>query len=275
MFAFHTIVDGDHAPHDHEFMEIVLITGGEGVHVCQAADEPLSAGDVIIMRPGAWHAYRNCRELAVYNCCLGLQILSRELAFASHYPLLNYLFWVGPLTTENRGVLRVHVDAQSAAECISRLDSLSECCADHTDPCATLESIGYLLLFLATIARNLKNPLSEGLEPYCAHAAVLECRRLLEETCDQEWTLMQLADRVHLAPAYLVRIFKQGTGLSPIAFLNRCRAERAAMLLLRTSKPITQIGDEVGWPDASYFARCFKKCFDMTATEYRSRFSHR
>lgn len=274
MRVFATTVDGDHASHDHEFMEIVLILDGEGFHVCQAGSEWLTPGDVIVLRPGAWHGYRQCRGLLVYNCCLGLQIFSRELSYASQHPVLNYLFWVGPLSDENRGVLKLHLDAESTLQCVEQFDALAASIALAADPCAALELMGRLMLALTTIARHVKPVHTSDLQAPAAHSAVVECRQLLEEECDRDWTLEQLARRCHVAPAYLVRIFKQGTGLSPIAFLNRCRAERAATLLLRTSKSISDIGEEVGWPDASYFSRCFKKCFDMTATEYRERFSN-
>lgn len=63
------------------------------------------------------------------------------------------------------------------------------------------------------------------------------------------------------------------SGLPPIAYLSRLRAEVAASLLLRTAQPITQISRSVGWPDQNYFARRFKAHFGLTATTYRKRFA--
>jgi AraC family L-rhamnose operon transcriptional activator RhaR len=70
-----------------------------------------------------------------------------------------------------------------------------------------------------------------------------------------------------------VRLFKAQTGLPPLAYLARHRAERAAMLLLQTDRPIAQIGEAVGWDDPNYFARRFRAYFGVSATTYRARFS--
>jgi AraC family L-rhamnose operon transcriptional activator RhaR len=88
------------------------------------------------------------------------------------------------------------------------------------------------------------------------------------------WTLRELADRSHLAPGYLVRLFKCATGLPPMAFLARHRVELAARRLLHTDQSIAHIARSVGWPDQNYFARRFKLHFGLSASVYRARFSH-
>ncbi len=90
------------------------------------------------------------------------------------------------------------------------------------------------------------------------HPAVRRAMRLLESDLARPWTLSDLAEELHLAPAYLVRLFKDATGLPPKAYLAQVRAERAAVLLLHSDDPVTSIGREVGWTDANYFARRFE-----------------
>jgi AraC family transcriptional regulator, L-rhamnose operon transcriptional activator RhaR len=87
------------------------------------------------------------------------------------------------------------------------------------------------------------------------------------------WTLTELASELHLAPGYLVRVFKAATGLPPMAYLAQVRAEHAAALLLHSDEPVTCIGREVGWPDQNYFARRFKAHYGLNATTYRARFA--
>ncbi len=97
--------------------------------------------------------------------------------------------------------------------------------------------------------------------------------RLLESDIARPWTLTDLAEELHLAPAYLVRLFKDATGLPPKAYLAQVRAERAAVLLLHSDDPVTSIGRAVGWPDQNYFARRFKAHYGLSATTYRKRFA--
>ena len=97
--------------------------------------------------------------------------------------------------------------------------------------------------------------------------------RLLEGDVARRWTLTGLAEELHLAPGYLVRLFKAATGLPPMAYLAQLRAEHAAVLLLHSDEPVTCIGRAVGWPDQNYFARRFKAHYGLSATTYRERFA--
>lgn len=104
------------------------------------------------------------------------------------------------------------------------------------------------------------------------HPAVQHAMRVLEAGLDQPWTLEGLAGRVNLAPGYLVRLFGKSVGMSPIAYLNRIRAERAAGLLIETELPVSTIGAAVGWHDPSHATRRFRSVFGLSPSQYRSAF---
>nr|WP_238351575.1 AraC family transcriptional regulator [Kribbella shirazensis] len=104
------------------------------------------------------------------------------------------------------------------------------------------------------------------------HPAVQHAMRLMEAGLDEPWTLEGLAARVNLAPGYLVRLFGSSVGMSPIAYLNRIRAERAAGLLIETELPVSTIGATVGWHDPSHATRRFRSAFGLSPSQYRSAF---
>jgi AraC-like DNA-binding protein len=104
------------------------------------------------------------------------------------------------------------------------------------------------------------------------HPAVQQAMRLLEADLAEPWTLEQLSARVSLAPGYLIRLFGKSVGMSPMAYLNRIRAERAAGLLLETELPIATIGATVGWHDPSHATRRFRSTFGLSPSQYRSAF---
>jgi AraC family L-rhamnose operon transcriptional activator RhaR len=273
MQVFRTVVRNELLAHDHDFFEIALITSGYGVHRCQSGASELREGDLIVLRPGAWHEYLNCLELEVFNCCFESEAIDKYLEFAIRHPALNYLFWSGPLAPNNNGVLIGHLKEHSRNRCVQRLADLSTWLENNDHRASPAESAGLLLLALASLSTAIET--EEATAPSVStSSAVLQCRRALEDELTRDWSLTDIAAIAHVAPAYLVRLFKRDIGLSPISYLNRRRAERAASLLVRTTQPIGTIGDIVGWPDASYFSRCFKKCFEMSPKEYRMKFSH-
>jgi AraC-like DNA-binding protein len=85
--------------------------------------------------------------------------------------------------------------------------------------------------------------------------------------------LTELAKDLHLTSGHLVLLFKDATGLPPMAYLAHVHAEHAGVLLLHSDEPITSIGRGVGWPDQNYFTRRFKAHHGLSATTYRKRFA--
>ena len=103
--------------------------------------------------------------------------------------------------------------------------------------------------------------------------AVGRAIRLLEDKLADHWTVTSLAEELHLAPGYLARLFKDATGVPPMAYLARLRAEHAAGLLLHSEQSVAAIGRTVGWPDQNYFARRFRAHYGLSPSTYRTRFS--
>lgn len=269
-YAGHHLHEPSQPVHTHSFMEVAVVTSGRGVHRALSGRSEVRAGDVILLRPGVWHGYEDCRALDVYNCCFSADLLHRELTWTREDPLLGYLLWTGPHSMQRRGMLTTRLPAPDLDECVVHLDALERL---RHEPVALRrgEVIGRLTLFLAALARTVAG---DGIAPAGpAHPAVVRAMRLLEARPEHRWTLTELAERLHLAPRYLARIFKAATGLPPMAYLAQHRVETAAALLLHTDRPITQIAQAVGWPDQNYFARRFRAHYGLSATAYRARFS--
>jgi AraC family L-rhamnose operon transcriptional activator RhaR len=258
--------------HSHSFVEIAFVLAGRATHQSLGGPQPLAAGDVVLLRPGAWHGYDDCADLVLYNCCFSAELLRRELAWTRHDQLLGYLLWTGPYSSNGNGMLTTRLDAAARTECeehLAALDSL----AHHPVGRYRGDIVGRLSLIFSSLGRALAQSHETQLgQVGPAHPAVGQAMRLLESRLAYRWTLTELAEEMHLAPGYLVRLFKAATGLPPMAYLARLRAEHAATLLLQSDQPVTCIGQAVGWPDQNYFARRFKAHYGLSATTYRARF---
>ena len=269
-YAGHYIHRGDHPVHTHSFVEIAVVTGGQGVHRSLDGRRELQVGEVILLRPGVWHGYEACTRLDVYNCCFSTELLQRELAWTREDPLLGYLLWTGPNSMQRRGMLITRLDSQALKASVVHLDALDRLTRVPIDRHRG-DIIGRLTLFLSHLARAVSG---QRAATGPTHPAVVQAMRLLEARPAHGWTLTELADQLHLTPGYLVRLFKSATGLPPMTYLARHRVEKAASLLLHTDQSITQIGRAVGWADQNYFARRFKAHYGLSASTYRHRFTH-
>ncbi|KKK38677.1 hypothetical protein WQ57_06700 [Mesobacillus campisalis] len=82
--------------------------------------------------------------------------------------------------------------------------------------------------------------------------------------------LEELAEQLDVHPAHLSRQFKKETGMTMTHYLNQTRVEKAKVLLLKDRSSIDWIAGAVGFADAAYFTRVFKKLAGTTPREYRN-----
>lgn len=273
VYAGQYLHDHDSPVHTHSFVEIAFVVSGSATHSSLNGRRELRPGDVILLRPGVWHGYENCRMLNVYNCCFSGELLHRELAWTREDPLLGYLLWAAPYSSQARGMLMTSLDPPAFAECVDHLDALA-LLRNSPQQRHRGDIVGRLSLVFSQLGQavaHVGHLLAD--QPGSAHPAVGRAMRLLEADVARQWTLTDLASDLHLTPGHLVRLFKAATGLPPMAYLAQVRAEQAAVLLLHSDEPITGIGRAVGWADQNYFARRFKAHYGLSATTYRKRFA--
>lgn len=95
----------------------------------------------------------------------------------------------------------------------------------------------------------------------------------LSTSCDQQWTLKQMADQCGIQRTRLNTVFQKLTGGTPMEYLSRLRIERAKTLLRETEMKIIDIAFECGFGSSQYFANTFKHATGMTPTRYRTHFA--
>lgn len=78
--------------------------------------------------------------------------------------------------------------------------------------------------------------------------------------------------RSRLAQRTFKRRFATATGLPPIAYVQRLRIEDAKRRLERTEASIEEISWRVGYEDAAFFRRLFKRMTGIAPGAYRKRF---
>jgi AraC family L-rhamnose operon regulatory protein RhaS len=95
----------------------------------------------------------------------------------------------------------------------------------------------------------------------------------LPSSCDQQWTLAEMAEQCGIQRTQLGKIFQKLTGSTPLEYLSRIRIERAKTLLRETDIRIIDIAFECGYGTSQYFANTFKQATGATPSEYRKNFS--
>ena len=86
-------------------------------------------------------------------------------------------------------------------------------------------------------------------------------------------TTERMAEELFLNRSYLSRKFKEETGETLTAFIQKEKTEEAKRLLRYSDKSLTAIGSYLGFSSASHFSRVFKDYVGSTPSEYREKHS--
>jgi AraC family L-rhamnose operon transcriptional activator RhaR len=275
--------DRSESSHDHDFIEVQLCVGGRGRQQTATGDHPFTRGSAMLIRPGAWHRHHDNENLDAWICCFDASLLMHELLWTLDDPELNQLLWRRPSakeeTNEANGIFLFGFDEPLLARCIPHFDALVAL-GENDEPAEKPLRLGYLTLILACLAQawarrktndaRTSSPSSPSAPPAPpAHIAVKRGLMMMEADIAAPWTAGELARQLNIDISYFGRLFKATLGVSPMSWLARTRVARAAQLLNRTDKPVSEIAIEVGWPDPVHFARRFRAHYGMSASAWR------
>lgn len=82
-------------------------------------------------------------------------------------------------------------------------------------------------------------------------------------------SIQEMAGLIYRSPDYLIRHFKEETGMTPYRYLLQRKLQIAASLLKNTALPVQEIAAQLGYEDAHYFSGLFKKEMGVPPKLYR------
>lgn len=87
---------------------------------------------------------------------------------------------------------------------------------------------------------------------------------------DENLSIASIADKLGLTPNYLSALFKRQTGHSFSEHLERCRMEKAKLLLSDVRYKVYEVAAMVGYGDTRHFGKTFKANFGQTPLDFRN-----
>ena len=136
--------------------------------------------------------------------------------------------------------------------------------ADHT---VLQLKVLELLLLLERI------PQESGMDSYYSAEQTLLAHHLRDHLLTNREgyvSLAQLAAEHEMSVSHLQKLFKQVYGAPVYRYIKEYRLEQAAVELVRSRKPITEIAQHAGYDNASKFSESFKKRYGKTPSRYRA-----
>lgn len=93
--------------------------------------------------------------------------------------------------------------------------------------------------------------------------------QLMRHRCHQQLSLQEMADAARLSKYHFASKFKRVTGQTPVQRFTQIKMQKACELLDQNGASINHIADQLGYQDAQYFSRVFKKTVGYSPRDYR------
>lgn len=243
-------------PSVHDYYLIHTVLDGEGLFESGTFAKQCVSGDTFIIFPGSLFSYQADHNRPWHYAWvalqgIGVQELLSSVGITREQPVLHST----DIAELQRLYERIRVAFQQSA--YPRLESL--------------EASGWTRLLLHQFGVG-------NLSALPAHPK--EMPEIIDRQIDQaiRWITLQFHQQIsidHMASSlgyhrvHLSKAFKQRTGLSPKQFLLKMRMDKARELL---GGPLTidQVATSVGFNDALYFSKQFRKHTGVPPSEYRA-----
>ena len=149
-------------------------------------------------------------------------------------------------------------DPETAEQILKKLFSI----ALKEDLSGKLVAISLLYELLALFAKEAP-PSSEN--AVVSEAVAYIARHYNEKSLSVEL----LARRAYLNHNYFSKLFTSHMGVSPYRWILKTRMEKAKKLLYFTRLSVSSVAETVGYSDALYFSRAFRKYVGCSPVQYR------
>ncbi|MET4106735.1 helix-turn-helix transcriptional regulator [Hymenobacter sp. UYP22] len=250
---------GVSVPHAHDFYLLLYVTEGHGTHTIDLISYELKPGSVFFMTPGQVHHWQ------LSDDAQGYVVLFEADFYLLRYPD-NRLFEYPFFDHAHAPVLYLPAAETTLLPLIERMWQ------EHTAPAPQQDEVfrAYLLLCLELAARQYPAaPARQVEEPRHAQQLLREFGSLLNQHFRQQREVQQYADWLHLSPNHLNALCKRHLGKTASALIQERVLIEARRLLRHTDATVAQIADQLGFEDASYFGRYFRKHTTQTPETFR------
>jgi AraC family L-rhamnose operon transcriptional activator RhaR len=265
----------DQPNYHRNFFSLYVVQEGHGTHLIDATPYLIARGDVYVMRPGSTHMYTQCVDLTLDAVYFQSEVFDeRTLNEIAEVPEIRFLLLGHPERAEDLGTGRwIRLDPVSHATIAGQVQEMrDECQSDRRGRAVMMRALlARLLIHVArlTASKNVETEQPSGRRS--REATVTAAIRFMQQHLSEPLRVSEVAASVFLSPDRFTDIFSEVMGRAPGEHLQTMRIDHAQRLLATTDDPVTQIAQQAGFNQSTYFAKVFRQKTGMTPLEWRKR----
>lgn len=223
----------------------------------------LNKGEVLILRPDAWHySYAPCKARTTFDWIHFQTAGPWEEIESCDQGTLRGDYYTYALRVPK------HLKLQATKEMKHMLEALHEAARSSSHGAFWNRQQRFL---------HLLQMLDEGWRSDTAKASVVVAEKaaaFLKRNFRQSIRNQMLSEALELHINYITRSMSEVFDCTPQQYLLYYRIDQAKLLLIKTDWPISQIALETGFKQTAHFSRLFANQVGLSPLRYRKKFTH-
>lgn len=94
-------------------------------------------------------------------------------------------------------------------------------------------------------------------------------RQFIDKNIEKKLTLDYISKELFISVPHIERVFKETFYITPSKYISQTKIDHVATLLITTNYSIETIANDLGYTDAKYLSKCFKKEKGISPLKYR------
>jgi AraC-like DNA-binding protein/quercetin dioxygenase-like cupin family protein len=258
--------------HRPDHLELIYIESGDVVYQYEERQLLLGKGDIVLVGNSAYHRCRKSSDSRPQRSAV-LSFLPEVIrAGVASDEEMKYLL---PFSLEESPVPNVLRGASEISIQIFDLIQRIHAELPQRSEWSHLAVKTYLKMILVLLGNCLRNELRAQQTRLAAQYSIRRLRpvfELIESHYADPLTVDDAANLAGLSRWHFMRLFKQAVGQSFVDYLRHFRISKAQEFLVSTEKSISDVSQQTGFCDQSYFGTVFRSLVRMTPLTYRRRF---
>jgi transcriptional regulator GlxA family with amidase domain len=247
-------------------IDTLVVAGGTGVRAAQQGREPIDA-----------IAAAAARSRRIASVCTGAFLLAEAGLLdgrraATHWSATERLAERHPaIDVDPDSIFVRDGDVWTSAGVTAGIDLALALVEDDHGHATALEVARWLVVFAKRPGgqAQFSAPLAVQL---AERPPIRAAQELVRAHPNRDLTVESLAAHAHMSVRGFARAFRREVGVTPAAYVEAVRVERASELLRATSAGPEQIAATCGFGTPATFRRAFRRRLGVTPGEYRDRF---
>ncbi len=258
--------------HSHEFIEMVYVMSGVGMHTVDGKTSIAKKGDLFVINSGTPHLFE-------YNKDDKEQFVSYDLKFTPDFfdtsvtgsqgieSLKNSFMFYSLLHGRSEAMPYISVSGDSFSVFGELFGKIYN--EYNLREKGYIEIIrAYIIELIVSIFRKTDSS-SKKSDTSFAKQVVCYINEYINNNFSSHISIRELASQVCTNPDYMGRIYKQNTGVTISEMIQKVRIEHSCRLLKSTNRTVADVAASCGFEDVKFFYTVFKRINGISPGEYR------